>query len=625
MARKFFDLIRIKPSEISVLMLAFLGLVLSIFWWTVSFLEISDVEFKNSQSVFTEAALPYLVSAEAEQILEFRVSIYKTLFDRHFVRIIPDDQLLSLILNGQSLPLEELAKGNLADWEKGISYPLGRFLRPGKNRLALKVRNKGGLSGIDMYSDFSDRQGLFVVIFGLFFLVCALGVLLRRWGVRWKMLFMLFLGLAVWCVYALITPWNVRTYDVIGHIQYVEFLRMYWSIPNPYDGWQFYQPPLYYFFAAAVWNIFDFFGLQRIDILKVLQFQSLIYVFGFVAMSFMTICLATKDPARFEKDGMGKKDRRGVLLWTGLLTFWPSVVIHSARIGNDSLFYFLSAAAFYFVIRWWISDRIIYFRWAGFFAALGMLTKSNAIILFFLMGILFFVRWFASEDRRWRCFFRKIGVVWIFFIAVVLFNYTGPFFDMLSGKRSHLLVGNLEGISSGLKVDNKITTYLWFDVKKFLEEPYISTREDSTGRQFFWNFLLKTGLFGEFSFSYNNFVVALARGLSCGLIFIILFPLVGLLKRNISWPRFPCDFPMAVLTVLFLLSLMFFRMSAPFACAGDFRYILPILVPVLYFYCAAIDRYRAAGWHWAVWAGKIAGWGFCLLSGLFVILLVLQY
>jgi hypothetical protein len=35
-----------------------------------------------------------------------------------------------------------------------------------------------------------------------------------------------------------------------GHIDYVQYMFTHWSVPPAQGGWEFYQPPLYYFLSA---------------------------------------------------------------------------------------------------------------------------------------------------------------------------------------------------------------------------------------------------------------------------------------------------------------------------------------------------------------------------------------
>jgi len=55
---------------------------------------------------------------------------------------------------------------------------------------------------------------------------------------------------------------NARTYphtrspfDVGGHVEYIRHVARTWQVPTARDGWEMYQPPLYYFAAAGVYRL----------------------------------------------------------------------------------------------------------------------------------------------------------------------------------------------------------------------------------------------------------------------------------------------------------------------------------------------------------------------------------
>ena len=51
-----------------------------------------------------------------------------------------------------------------------------------------------------------------------------------------------------------------------------------------------------------------------------------------------------------------------------------------------------------------------------------------------------------------------------------------------------LLGGSVDAINNRLFLDNTSKNYLYFDLEKFLFNPYIDSWNDGAGRQFFWNF-----------------------------------------------------------------------------------------------------------------------------------------
>ena len=55
--------------------------------------------------------------------------------------------------------------------------------------------------------------------------------------------------LAAQCVVQ--TPPSIRQHDVEGHREYVDFVSTHVGLPAVQQGWETWQPPLYYFLAAA--------------------------------------------------------------------------------------------------------------------------------------------------------------------------------------------------------------------------------------------------------------------------------------------------------------------------------------------------------------------------------------
>src|SRR6202007_530240 len=59
---------------------------------------------------------------------------------------------------------------------------------------------------------------------------------------------------------AAIRLWNavqfplLTSYDGFAHFTYVWYLATTWRVPRPTAGWEFFQPPLYYAWMAAVWR-----------------------------------------------------------------------------------------------------------------------------------------------------------------------------------------------------------------------------------------------------------------------------------------------------------------------------------------------------------------------------------
>ncbi|MBM3989944.1 MAG: hypothetical protein FJ298_02940 [Planctomycetes bacterium] len=102
-----------------------------------------------------------------------------------------------------------------------------------------------------------ERWPRLAATFGLALL--AAFVLHRRgadWSARSLALAIALVSIALGALF-----WNNRAlgveqgFDALGHLDYVEHVYRTWSVPYADQGWEMYQPPLYYFAAAGLWKL----------------------------------------------------------------------------------------------------------------------------------------------------------------------------------------------------------------------------------------------------------------------------------------------------------------------------------------------------------------------------------
>ncbi len=193
--------------------------------------------------------------------------------------------------------------------------------------------------------------------------------------------------------------------------------------------------------------------------------------------------------------------------------------------------------------------------------------------------------------------------------------------DKAPGAHDHLLVANADHLTDKLKVGNAAANYLWFDVKMFVTQPYSTSWVDDAGRQYFWNFALKTSLLGDFSF--DGAVLADLSEILAALMLVLLAALaVGLGQRKKE--DWVADLPMIAVPAVFVASLAGLRMSFPMACANDFRYILPALVPGIYLYVRAVVCFGQQKRSTLAHCSEAAGWSFAAASLTFFALLIMS-
>jgi hypothetical protein len=497
--------------------------------------------------------------------------------------------------------------------------PKRRLTQPGDHLIVARVLNRGGQVGLDARPDVRDWRNVLEAFSVGSGLLIVLVVALRRLGWVWPLVAPFAFGLAARLAYLFVTPPFTRTHDVQGHLDYIEYLLAHHSLPRPYDGWSFYQPPLYYVAGAALWGGLRSLGIESRDTaLFGLQVQSLFYQLGFLAFSLRAVGLWMD---QLPQTGFGSRlcSRPAfTALAAALLCLWPSAIIHSVRIGNDDLLYLFFGAGVYFASRWWIGGQPRDFTRAALSGAFAMLTKSNGLLVFVLLGILLGVRFASDGERKLSAYLRWTLPGLALFALATIATLGRAAIDTASGRRPNLLVANANQLGDNLAVGNHAINYLWFDTKIFVTQPFFSPFDDANGRQYFWNSALKTGLFGEFAFDRGR-LADLAAILSVLFLVILTYVVAGI--ANTARQAWRSELPALLLIATLMASLAALRMSIPMACSSDFRYVLPVLTPFAYLYARGLARFRELGWNGLSSTGAILGWSFAVLSGAFFCIL----
>lgn len=431
-------------------------------------------------------------------------------------------------------------------------------------------------------------------------------------------IFILLLGLAINIFYLLKTPYNVRSHDVEGHIKYIEYVAQNFKIPHPDICWECHQAPLYYILAGAIYKASILLGIGDKDtIYFILQVFSLLLFFVFSAIAvliFKKVFIVNKS------EEIKNTALRSYIFYlvSMLFVFWPTNIIHSVRITNDTLFYVFYALVLVFLIKWLERNNNKNFYFAVIFSLLAFIAKSHGILAFMLVGSCVIFS-FVKNKKRFddlKYYFKIAGVLLVVFVIGFFVSRLGArVIDKINGEgpKSNLLVWNIAGLNEGLFTENKIKNYIYFDTKIFLTEPYINNWEDIYGRQYFWNFLLKNSLFGEFFFD-GMAAENAAIGMSL-LLFMMIFWIIGGMLFSIK-ESLKNNFVLKINAVLLLFAFLTHRIIL--SANADFRFILPILISFCSFAGVGILEYRRRGFK------NMEYIGYGILS-LFIILSVLFF
>ena len=547
-------------------------------------LRLTDVTIQGIGSGTRPITLPLEEHSEwANQTYTLTGKFSYGLFSQHIVHIVPDNCIDSFRINGMSVDLQAIIRGNLCDSTNGFDLDLKSYLRDGTNHFQIGLTDYGisGWFGLSITHSAYDSQYLVL----LEMLLLEVGMLLyffltNQLQLPRGVVIIVLLGLLLHLLYLSYTPYNVRTYDLMfygGHLDYIQYVATNWRLPAPNldAGWEYHQAPLYYISAAIIYKLCTIFNL---NIFTALQILSLLYSTIFLIFSTLTLQLVCKRKWQF-------------LTSVALLAAWPSGIIHAIRIGNDAMYSMVCVIAVYFLVRWLIDKQNRHCYLAALFTALSIATKISGTLMIALFAICFVLTWLKSKQKR------SYVLKAVFFISVLLLasyfslwrNFTtslqDPHFNIVNGYSPYTM-------SSGLSVGNTLHNYISFDLHTYITQPFTSTWVDTGGRQYFANFFLKSMLFGEFSFS-STTEEFLAKSLSVLLLLIVAFLFIG-----IVWSIVKLNVPNLVMLLwllLSLLSLLYFRHTYPFSPNQDFRYIFPSIIPFTYFSLIGIEffiRYK---------------------------------
>src|SRR4051812_5219005 len=202
------------------------------------------------------------------------------------------------------------------------------------------------------------------------------GVILWRASLRqFKSLFMDRVVLLLVAVIWLFLFWNNTRllpfhagFDSKEHLKYIDYIQQHWSVPSPTEGFEMYQPPLYYFIAASILSLCK---LSINDPGSVIVVRALGAFFGIAQWALVFLTLRLLLPART------------ALIALLLAAFLPMHLYLMHYVTNELLTATLATLTVYLCLRLLKNEtpRAVPFLFVGLALGATMLTKSTGILL----------------------------------------------------------------------------------------------------------------------------------------------------------------------------------------------------------------------------------------------------
>ncbi|MSR68067.1 hypothetical protein EXS65_04600 [Candidatus Peribacteria bacterium] len=449
--------------------------------------------------------------------------------------------IVELIVNGAKVNPDIISK----------DPDMGGALRPGKNTVTMRLFFNDPFSGVIVAFLPSLRNFVKLVqVFLQLSIVLFFSFLfqrIRRSPLRWEIIFFVALGITLRCLYLSGTPWYFYGYDSQGHIDYIFYLVNHGMLPAGTALWQAHQAPLYYVLASFFPWIGGHLGWSRELSLLSIQSFSLFLSIGVLFVGVDAV------HAFFQ----GRMQRA---LGVALLAAAPPLVFLSSQISNDVLLMFFGIL-WYAALQRSLADRRSR-QWilACFWLAFAILTKANAILLFFPTVLaFFFLTPIPFVDRV-----KRIG-----FLVLTSPIWASFYFWRFLSDRAYGIVENAHLLSSAGRIDLTLYNLFIFNPVSLFLQPFVHHVSGPFRQEYFLETVLRSFQFGSSVYaSFGRYP----------LLFLLLLLPVGifgafrLLQRKKLLP--------VITTGILMLGLIIFCFRYPYTSSQHFRYIAISTLPI---------------------------------------------
>jgi 4-amino-4-deoxy-L-arabinose transferase-like glycosyltransferase len=205
---------------------------------------------------------------------------------------------------------------------------------------------------------------------------------------------------------------RVMGFDAVAHEEYVQFIQQRHTLPLANDGWQMFQPPLYYLASTL---LLESCGRSVGDDDAVYFLRAVNGVVCLVHCWVVLLCLRLLLPGNLPAQAAG-------LL---VAAFLPPNLYLSQYVTNEPLAGFLVTVAIYCCLRALRAEREGFWLPIGIGAALGaaMLTKFSVLLALPLFALVLSQRLAARKAGAWRHWLRSMGAVVVGCLLVCGWHY----------------------------------------------------------------------------------------------------------------------------------------------------------------------------------------------------------
>lgn len=373
---------------------------------------------------------------------------------------------------------------------------------------------------------------------------------------------MLLVALGIFTVHVMNTQHFHFTHDLPGHLDYIRYVSEHFWRPPPLRDNITRHPPLYYWVSSVA-----YLTGKSAEVLQPWQWVRMVSVASF--MVFLVYGLKIMQMLLTRKDWI-------YYLACALFIFWPNNMITATRINNDIMMYAFYAATVYYLLRWRGSLAQRDMRFALVALAGALLTKLSSMGLLLIFSCAVGEKlWKGQVAPRYalnRTIATGAGVVLVALALGIGANVVAQF-----GSTRDVPLASLP---LGAPLSNAIDDIISTDTEGFSRSPFIA--DGGTERLFLVNYFVKTSLFGDFVWKRRWSAETM---LTAWVVMLALMVVYAVCHTRREWRD-----NAAVWWLLLgsLIPYVGFRVAYATFPTQDFRYIYPMLIPLMAFWVLSI-------------------------------------
>ena len=466
------------------------------------------------------------------------------------------------------------------------------------------------------------KDGLIAKLYGftLLFIIFLVGLFFKfKNKLKYDnvVLLIILIGLVLQMTYMLYTGGHTRQYDTWSsnnnaHYDYALSFYLTGKLPNHHIDinsiYQFYHPPLNAFVQGMFMHIFEFIcPVQSLrdsteQLFSSCQILSCFYMFGGVLF--------------FDKIVNGSNlSKQSKIIAITFISCFPRVLQLSGQLNNDAITVFLSSIGLLFFTRWTFKSKsMLNIGLTALFIGLAMMAKLSESIICLGIGLSFILEFFKSLLKKGNSIkISRITIHYLVFLSICAplglwfqfyshFVYDLPFNFVFSNLNSMLFTGTQDWVvahkpnlldyydKNNLAMGEVYTSGLYNALIRYVSPFYIHDFKQGLYCNTFDNyniltFAIRSAIFGEFRYStYLHGDIYAYTSIIFGFIlwFLFIFGLVFIfvIRKKV---KFGDDGNVAI--YIFggiILMYIYLQISMPYGCSMDFRYIVPIILPIGY-------------------------------------------